>query len=91
MKRTLQCPKCEGRKLWHVERIGLMQPQTTFQVPVGIAYKRSWRGLKTMGALELFACAGCGFAELYADTTSLVANDANGVRFIDIEPEGQLR
>ena len=44
-----------------------------------------------MKTIEMFACARCGFAEMYADTSDLAPNPKLGVHLIDNEPEGGLR
>lgn len=82
MKRSLQCPKRESRRLWHVERFsGHAGTQLALEYERGGAVGR--------GALEPFACDRCGYAELYAQTANLV--EGKGVRLIDDEPEEGLR
>ncbi len=82
MKKTLQCPKCESRRLWRVERVS-----TPHGTQLALEYERG--GTVGRGALELFACDKCGYAELYAQTANLV--EGEGVRLIDDEPKGGLR
>jgi predicted nucleic-acid-binding Zn-ribbon protein len=82
LKKTLQCPKCDSRRLWHVERFSGHD-----RMQLALEYERS--GTIGRGALELFACDACGYAELYAQTANLVEGD--GVRLIDSAGPGGLR
>ena len=95
MKKTLQCPKCDSRKLWHIEKllergdeVGLAGKVVS---PLPLALVRTWGKFKAQGTIEMFACAKCGFAELYADTSDLAPRPELGVHLIDNEPEGGLR
>jgi predicted nucleic-acid-binding Zn-ribbon protein len=81
LKRTLQCPKCDGRKIWHVERF--VDARGT---QLALEYEH---GLRGRGALEMFACDACGYAELYTQTANLKEGD--GVRLIDSPGEAGLR
>lgn len=89
MKRTQQCPKCQGRKLWVVE---------TFKVPsemangeaLPVAMQAEEGGFFAMGKIvpqgsfELWVCAGCGFSELWArDLGALRDDPSRGVRLVD--------
>ncbi len=81
MKKTLQCPKCDGRRIWHVERV------TTYGgMQLALEYEH---GLTGRGALELFSCDACGYSELYAETSNLI--ERKGTRLIDTTPESGLR
>jgi predicted nucleic-acid-binding Zn-ribbon protein len=94
LKKTLQCPKCDSRKLWHVEKLLERggQPLAATPEPIALALvHHGLRGYKSQGTVEMFACARCGFAELYADTTDLAPSPEIGVHFIDNEPRGELR
>ena len=95
MRKTLQCPKCDGRKLWRVEHAATpgLQAGGRGPSPVGIAVVGSvWRGFKALGGYETFTCAACGYTEWYAHgVESLEENAKEGVHFIDTEPEGGLR
>jgi predicted nucleic-acid-binding Zn-ribbon protein len=90
MKRTLQCPKCDSRKLWHIEKLlerGNVGWDGKAVPPLALALTRGgWTGYKAKGTIEMFACAKCGFAELYADTTDLLDDAKLGVHLIDNEP-----
>jgi hypothetical protein len=45
-------------------------------------------GFTSQGPIELFACAKCGFAELYVDTSDLAPSPSDGVHLIDNEAVG---
>jgi len=95
MKKSLQCPKCDSRKLWHIEQLlerGDQPWEGKVVAPLALALTRGgWAGYKGQGTIEMFACAKCGFAELYADTTDVAPSPEHGVHLIDNEPEGGLR
>ena len=94
MKKTLQCPKCDSRKLWHIEKLlerGDRGWDGNGVPPLALALVRAWGSYRAQGTIEMFACAKCGFAELYADTSDLAPNPELGVHLIDNEPEGGLR
>jgi predicted nucleic-acid-binding Zn-ribbon protein len=94
MKKSLQCPKCESKKLWHIERLPERGSRGTQQMVEHQALSLAhsvWRGFQAQGAIEMFACARCGFAELYADTSDLMESEDGGVRLIDNEPAEGLR
>lgn len=93
MKKTLQCPKCDSRKLWRIET---MQERGQYDRPaplgVTMAERRWGKAQESVGKFETFICAGCGYTEWYAhDAAALKADPKNGVHFIDDEPEGGLR
>jgi predicted nucleic-acid-binding Zn-ribbon protein len=85
MKKSLQCPKCEGRKIAHVSRV------MDTMGPLSLARRRGVLGNRpAAGALEAFVCAACGYAELYSsDMEALLRGD--GVRIVDNEPKATLR
>jgi predicted nucleic-acid-binding Zn-ribbon protein len=94
MKKSLQCPKCDSRKLWRIEKLlerGDRGWDGNGVPPLALALVRTWGTYKAQGTIEMFACAKCGFAELYADTTDLASNPELGVHLIDNEPESGLR
>jgi predicted nucleic-acid-binding Zn-ribbon protein len=96
MKKSLTCPKCDGRKILHVETMRLPHPApgiTSELLPMPIAmHKSAWSGLKAEGAFETFICHGCGHTEWYAlAPETLVANETAGVHLIDNEPKATLR
>ena len=97
MKKEGECPKCKGRKLWIVDRMRIHVPSQMIQADMPVALKKAfWSGGKGVGNLQLYACAGCGFSELYAlGLDDLVADPDMGVHFVDGEPqagrEGPMR
>jgi predicted nucleic-acid-binding Zn-ribbon protein len=94
MRKTLQCPKCEGRKLWRIEEMRERGPSHAHTEPLGLdlVQKRWVGGMTSRGTFETFICAGCGYTEWYAHgLEKLEADEKRGVHFIDTEPDGGLR
>ena len=91
MRKSLQCPKCEGRKLWRIEEVG-EHGHANAAVPFAVSMQKSfWTG-KGVGRYETFICAGCGYTEWYAYELEALKHDPKkGVHFIDDEPESGLR
>jgi len=93
LKKTLQCPKCDSRKLWRIET---MPDRGQFDRPhpmaVTVEHGR-WRPREiAVGTFETFICAECGYTEWYASgLDKLEAAPDKGVHFIDTTPEGGLR
>lgn len=85
MKRTMQCPKCDGRRLVHVPHV-----HNGMNVQLALA-NRDLRFVKPpVGHLEAFVCAGCGYSELYTtDVDALLEGES--VHLIDNEPKATLR
>ncbi len=90
MKRTQRCPKCDGHRLWVIEPLhvpaevagGHAMPVVVHQsAPEG---PRLFERENPQGRLDLWVCAGCGFAELWArDFDGLRADPARGVHLVD--------
>jgi predicted nucleic-acid-binding Zn-ribbon protein len=92
MKKTLHCPKCEGRKLWRVEEMRERGRNMTKAEPLGATFAPTWHGVTNRGTFETFICAGCGYTEWYAHGLEQLEADASkGVYFIDDQPESRLR
>jgi len=85
VKTTLQCPKCDGRKIAHVPHV-----DNAMNGQLALAH-RAMRFVKPpVGHVEAFVCAGCGYSEHYTtDVDALLEGD--GVRLIDNEPKATLR
>lgn len=91
MRKTLQCPKCDGRKLWRVEA---MRDRGHFNQlhPLSVVLQQGTWKEKATGWFETFICAGCGYTEWYANgLDGLTEDPKHGVHFIDTEPEAGLR
>lgn len=93
MKRTQQCPKCQGRKLWVVERFRVPGEYVGGAVMAVVQTQQEAGGflgvgkLSPKGAFDLWVCESCGFSELWArDLSRLKEDPANGVRRIDTTP-----
>jgi predicted nucleic-acid-binding Zn-ribbon protein len=100
MKKTLICPKCEGRVLWRIDTLKLpVQDQSSFRnalsvspVPLPVQVDAKWSGFATTGGFEAFICKGCGYTELYAyGIDDLLPDDNLGIQLIDNQPRGGLR
>lgn len=97
MKTSHQCPKCQSRKLWVVEKAA--QPYcngggtNTMRVASANVLSGNTFGLPfetiNAGTFETWVCAICGFTEWYArDANEALARLAShpwnpGVRYID--------
>lgn len=100
MKRTQQCPKCQGRRVWVVESFrvpgetaeGVVLPVVTHQ---GEAVSRfSIARGSPQGRFDLWVCDACGYSELWAaGITGLRHDPAAGVRLVDstVAPAGPFR
>jgi predicted nucleic-acid-binding Zn-ribbon protein len=95
MKKTLVCPKCEGRVLWRIEsmRIPTYDQQSMkaafsgAPAPLALTVRSGWSGHQTAGGFETFICKACGYTEWYAHgLEELVADEKNGVQLIDNRP-----
>ena len=95
MRKSLVCPKCEGRKIWHVEAARTPAMTAGYKSPsdIGVAVRGStWRGFRAVGGYETFTCAGCGYTEWYAHGLEDLRDDPDqGVHLIDNEPNAGLR
>jgi predicted nucleic-acid-binding Zn-ribbon protein len=99
VKSSGTCPKCSGRKLFHIFSVeqtfcdaqGSLKSfaVTGAIVPTG---KRGLLGgdkteMVVAGPYETMVCAGCGFAEWYASKSALAKltrmAEAKAIRFID--------
>lgn len=99
MKHTQQCPKCEGRRLWVVERFRLPgEAGPGAELPVVTHHEKG--GLFTLGRaspvgrFNLWVCATCGFSELWAEGLEGLRDDPSaGIRLVDqsLDPAGPFR
>jgi predicted nucleic-acid-binding Zn-ribbon protein len=98
MKRSHQCLKCGGRKLWVVEQVQEVEATGEYgdkvsSTPLGLAAVRLGEGgstlrVSTVGRLEAWTCHACGYTELYAHDfaavfAQLAADPKNGIHLID--------
>jgi predicted nucleic-acid-binding Zn-ribbon protein len=93
MKKTLTCPKCDGRKIWRIDQLKEQTYGNMRRVdPLHVSLKVGFWGAKGTGSFAVFVCAGCGYSEFYATgIESLQSDPKNGVYFIDNEPVAGLR
>jgi predicted nucleic-acid-binding Zn-ribbon protein len=96
MKKTLVCPKCEGRVLWRIESMRLpANDQQTLKAAISgapaklpIHVRSAWSGFASQGGFEVFICKACGFTEWYAHgLEELSPDEKNGVQLIDNRPK----
>lgn len=99
MKRTLQCPKCVGRRFWVVERYRMPGPDGGWEAPV-VSFQREAPRIfgipqtSEQGRVDLWVCETCGYTELWArDLAGIREDPERGVRRVDAaaEPEGPFR
>ncbi|MFO0628828.1 MAG: hypothetical protein U0325_24855 [Polyangiales bacterium] len=98
--RTQQCPKCQGRRLWVVERYRIPSEYAGgAELPVA-ANQQEPGGMFSLpratpqGCFDLWLCEACGYTELWArDLQGLREDPAHGVRRVDTtaDPEGPFR
>ncbi len=100
MKKTLVCPKCDGRVLWRIDPVRLpVQDSTSFRnslsmTPLALpaTARASWSGFQKTGQFEAFICQACGFTEWYAyGLEELEPDEKHGVQLIDNRPPEGLR
>ena len=101
MKKTLVCPKCEGRQIWRIDEMKLPQQDASSMraawsgapIKVPITVHRRWSGTFDLnGGFEAFICKACGYTEWYAHgLDELQPDEKNGVQLIDNTPRGGLR
>lgn len=101
MKRSQRCPKCGGKKLWIIEPYRLPN-ETAAGAPMPVvAHQKEPRPgffalaqLNPVGSVDLYLCAACGYAELWASNLEGLRPDpAQGVRLLDgtVTPAGPFR
>lgn len=100
MRNSLQCPKCQHRKIWHLEKVrhystyaGGTPFCVVYEKPVGPIktgfFSEGERETMTVGHYDVFVCSSCGYAEWYAqDFQDLEENPEEGVRLLDGETQG---
>jgi len=91
MKRSHQCPKCDGQRLWVIERYRLPSETAEGQempvVPHQADVKPGLFGMPRVsprGHFDVYVCDGCGYTELYGGgLDALVPDPTRGIRLID--------
>lgn len=100
MKRTQQCPKCQGRRLWLIEPFRVPSEVAAGQTLPVLTHQPQPGGLfaiaraNPQGRFDLWVCDACGYCELWASGLSGLRHDpAAGVRLVDTtaEPSGPFR
>ncbi len=86
MRRTGQCPKCQHREILVLplldrDRRGITQP-TVASVTIekklgGVVQIPSYQG-----AVKLYTCRSCGYAETYVHDVESIPVDAEGVELL---------
>lgn len=95
MKKSLSCPKCNGRRIWRIDRVGTDDVEQDELMPLRLANVRlresndkaffQWgTDSAKSGYLSAFVCAACGYSELWAHGfEGLKHAPEAGVHFID--------
>lgn len=98
MRRSLMCPKCQGRKFYQVGECTVPAHDSingTEPLSVAAAYlptgQRGFLGTQDharfVGKLQAFTCATCGYTEFYVAQLEVLAyiaqHQAGSVTFID--------
>jgi len=87
MRKTFECPKCEHKKIWRIERI--LERTERGVSALGVAQHKSvWSGYSPVGHFEAWICDACGYSELYAqDFNTLQHDPRHGIHLIDMTPQ----
>lgn len=96
MKTTLRCPKCSGKKLWIIDEFRVPGADAEGSPLAVVPHQARGRGgifgslaASPRGGFELYACAACGYSELWATKLDEL-EPGPGVRLIDThEPTKQ--
>lgn len=101
MRNSLQCPKCQHRKIWHIEEVRHDNPNDSGGTPFRVVFAKRVGPIETgffsdgerkmmiFGHYDVFICSACGYAEWYAqDFQGLEENPEDGVRLLDGETQG---
>jgi predicted nucleic-acid-binding Zn-ribbon protein len=88
VKQTHACPKCEHRRVWHIDEVTETAHGGTL-VPLSVTVDvGKWTGLNRKGRFELYICQRCGYAEWYAKQLEELKSDPKrGIRLIEA-PDG---
>lgn len=99
MKLSQACPKCQSRRLWVVEGMNVLDPESSNTV---VPFRVVTKGVPSEpkipdrrisgGTFDTWICAACGFTEWYAknaaaELSELAQVPGSGVRFIDTTPQ----
>ena len=81
MRTSHRCPKCQGEDLLVVDPWSQPDPGSSNTTsPTQVAFRMSYFRRQVATDLELWVCAGCGYAELFAkdvDTLGELAYEQN--------------
>ncbi len=102
MKNLHRCPKCDGKRIWVIEKFRIPSESVVRGLPLAVlphqpAETASFFGLEKVnpqGQIDLYLCDGCGYSELWAEGfRGLVASPQRGVRLLDTSDaqEGPFR
>lgn len=96
MKKLHRCPKCDGKRLWVIERFripgesadGKVLPVVPHQPATGGGGFLGFTKVQSVGHVDLYLCDACGYSELWAeDFRGLVPDEARGIRLVDTSAE----
>lgn len=85
MRTLLECPHCEGRRLYHVKEV-LDRGDGNSKQPFSVTTKGFWAP-KPIGRFNCWVCAQCGFAEWYIQDPRSLDTDVDNVEIHEVDDE----
>ena len=85
MRTLLECPHCEGRRLYHVKEV-LDRGDGNSKQPFSVTTKGFW-ATKPIGRFNCWVCAQCGFAEWYIQDPRSLDTDVDNVEIHEVDDE----
>ncbi len=83
MRTLLECPHCEGRRLYHVKEV-LDRGDGNSKQPFSVTTKGFWAP-KPIGRFNCWVCAACGFAEWYVQDPRSLDTDVDNVEIHEVD------
>lgn len=83
MRTLLECPHCEGRRLYHVKEV-LDRGDGNSKQPFSVTTKGFWAP-KPIGRFNCWVCAQCGFAEWYVQDPRSLDTDVDNVEIHEVD------
>ncbi|HHH29253.1 MAG TPA: hypothetical protein ENK57_13045 [Polyangiaceae bacterium] len=83
MRTLLECPHCQGRRVYHVKEV-LDRGDGNIKQPFSVSTKGFWAP-KPIGRFSCWVCAGCGFAEWYVQDPRSLDTDVDHVEIHEVD------
>jgi predicted Zn-ribbon and HTH transcriptional regulator len=86
MKMNKQCPKCQSRKIGHLESLLDSEGERDTKQKIGKVTENlySFKVKTTAGEIEAYVCTECGYYETYVkDPKSVPWNDMLGFSWLE--------